>query len=227
MWHQILKRVSQFVEDDLQLSLINYQWMTVCATSLTTLLGIHRSSPGIRSLIEGVIWLWTVFFLSGLVHVGGEYMAIRQLLLNGGIFKFFMLQPVAIILERVLLPRTMGATSTRRGSHPPSIPIRVVGYFWVVLWFTWGFVPVIDVYLPTGLMTMKLLQDLVNVRFEVHCISLIKVLETDRRDALDCVARVSSRIATDSCLVRSVVYTKELMDTLRPQLVGFQSPLCH
>lgn len=99
-------------------------------------------------------------------------MATRQLLLNGGIFKFFMLQPVALILERILLPHVIGVTSTGKGSHSPPILLRIVGYCWVVLWFTWSFVHVIDVYLPTGILTTNPLQDLLKIRFEVQLISL-------------------------------------------------------
>ena len=91
--------------------------------------------------------------------------------MGGSGFKFFALQSVAIILEKVVIsgwthfnpPLDIDGGSDalskrderlRRGSEAksePSICLRYVGYAWVFLWFVWSLAFMIDPMVSSGM----------------------------------------------------------------------------
>ncbi|KAG7087168.1 hypothetical protein E1B28_013148 [Marasmius oreades] len=84
------------------------------------------------SFMNRLIQTLVAFFLSGVMHQTGEYMVAREhghgwWNEGGGSFRFFMLQPLAIVLEHCLL----GGKVSK-----PSIGWRIFGYLWVLLWFS-------------------------------------------------------------------------------------------
>ena len=123
VWHQMLRRVcmsnpSQFTPLTLSQILLRH------TTALTNMLGIRSKWA------QSVITLYVAFLVSGLIHLVGDYALLRDWHARNSIH-FFMLQALAISFEstvfRVL--RLVGVTI------PPFIS-RLVGYVWVLCWFT-------------------------------------------------------------------------------------------
>ena len=85
--------------------------------------------------------LYVAFFLSALLHFAGDFMFERRLVYYS--FKFFLLQPVAITFEilviqatkRILCQRGIELKLGRPGQRWGGAVVRVVGYCWVILWF--------------------------------------------------------------------------------------------
>ena len=89
------------------------------------------------------VFLNTVFLISGLVHIGGEYMMLGKLGL--GAFQFFLLQGLAVSLETIVcnvlsLSESSLARARKAALPTPKLWTRIVGYVWVLLWF-WWFLP--------------------------------------------------------------------------------------
>ncbi|KAJ3503305.1 hypothetical protein NMY22_g18295 [Coprinellus aureogranulatus] len=79
--------------------------------------------------VQWIVKLFLAFLISALIHFLGDYALLRDW--AGGSMKFFMLQPVAIVLEQCVIALWQ-ITAVRT---PPSVA-RVVGYLWVLCWFT-------------------------------------------------------------------------------------------
>ena len=82
-----------------------------------------------------------IFFISGLIHVGGEYMMLGRLGL--GAFRFVLLQGLAVsaetIVSNVLSLSGLSLVSPQKAALPaPKLLRRIVGYIWVLLWFWWS-----------------------------------------------------------------------------------------
>jgi hypothetical protein len=75
------------------------------------------------------VQLYTAFFLSGIVHWLGDYMLLGHW--GGYGLRFFMLQAVAIMCEDGVIAfasKVVGVNG--RG--------RLLGYFWVLMWFAYS-----------------------------------------------------------------------------------------
>jgi len=87
--------------------------------------------------------LYVVFFLSGLVHFGGDFIVEKRMVY--GSFNFSLLQAVAITFEDFVIyiaKRLLrwGGMELRPGGDDESwaeVVVRVIGYCWVTLWFCW------------------------------------------------------------------------------------------
>lgn len=80
------------------------------------------------------------FFLSAILHTGGDYAVHGSFEKSGRTFQFFLLQPAAILMEEIAIQgaRSVRSTSsTRIRVQIPELVWRGVGYLWVCLWFTW------------------------------------------------------------------------------------------
>lgn len=122
------------------------------------------------------------FFISALVHVGGDYMMLGKP--GTGPFWFFILQGLAVTLETVVSkllslpgsglaarkPRNAALSTSKDSAAPKSPPpmwTRVVGYVWVVSWFWWSLPFIVDpgilagAYGPHRGMTFEQLSELV------------------------------------------------------------------
>ncbi|KAJ3563863.1 hypothetical protein NP233_g8663 [Leucocoprinus birnbaumii] len=76
------------------------------------------------------IQLHLIFFLSGLIHLGAEFIVRGE----GGInfLVFFILQPWIITLEEIIQYLVTGTASSR--NRRPKLIWRLVGYVWVFCW---------------------------------------------------------------------------------------------
>jgi len=100
------------------------------------LLKLPRGSNG-----SSYIKLYIAFFLTGLFHFSGDFMLERRMVYYS--FKFFLLQAVAITFEdfvistaeRLLRRGGIEFKSGRVDESWAGTVVRVVGYFWVTLWF--------------------------------------------------------------------------------------------
>ncbi|KIJ91659.1 hypothetical protein K443DRAFT_685834 [Laccaria amethystina LaAM-08-1] len=93
------------------------------------------------------VFLNTVFLISGLVHVGGEYMMLGKLGL--GALRFFLLQGLAVSVETIVFNALSLSgwclASPRKAALPtPKLWTRIVGYIWVLLWFWWSLPFMVD-----------------------------------------------------------------------------------
>jgi hypothetical protein len=88
-----------------------------------------------------LVQLYTTFAVSALVHVGGEYPLVGYWTTRHA-FRFFLLQPVAVTVETLVLGD---------GKMPIRGLWRVLGYLWVLAWFTYTVPEWIDPLLRAGL----------------------------------------------------------------------------
>ncbi|RXW16096.1 hypothetical protein EST38_g9757 [Candolleomyces aberdarensis] len=79
--------------------------------------------------VRAFINLYTAFFISATIHYLGDYAVLKDW--TGGSMIFFMLQPVAITFE-ILVLRIVRAT----GIRVPRWLAKAAGYTWVLVWFT-------------------------------------------------------------------------------------------
>jgi hypothetical protein len=93
---------------------------------LTDLLGFKKGSSA-----SSYTQLYVAFFISGLIHSGGDMMV--DLKFTGASFPFFLAQAVCITLEDGII-----ALFKKSGVSVPSSLARWVGYLWVTLWFTYS-----------------------------------------------------------------------------------------
>ncbi|KAF5327683.1 hypothetical protein D9619_004301 [Psilocybe cf. subviscida] len=124
----------------------------IAFATLTTTKALRM--PPKNGPIQSAVWVVALFLFVALIHIGGEYMATKRLML-GGTVKFFMLQPVAIIFEQ-----TVGYLWTRRSPPPtkqkghttvPPLWVRCVGHIWVVLFYSWTLPFMMDPYAVGGI----------------------------------------------------------------------------
>ena len=85
--------------------------------------------------------LYVAFFLSGLLHFGGDFMIEKRIVYRS--FKFFLLQAVAITFEdfviyiakRFLRWKGIELKPGKDDESWAEAGVRIVGYCWVTLWF--------------------------------------------------------------------------------------------
>lgn len=75
--------------------------------------------------------LYTAFFISGLIHYFGDFMIIQNW--SGGSLIYFTSQACAITFEDAIQ-----GLVRRSGVKVPRALSRVVGYLWVVAWFSFA-----------------------------------------------------------------------------------------
>jgi hypothetical protein len=83
----------------------------------------------------------TAFFLSALIHTGGDYAVHGSFANSRPTFQFFLLQPVAILAEEIAI---RGARCALPARIVPELVWRGMGYLWVALWFGWCAPPWLD-----------------------------------------------------------------------------------
>ena len=84
------------------------------------------------------------FFISALIHTGGDYAVHGSFGKSRPTFQFFLLQPVAILAEEIAIRGARWALSARSRAAVPELVWRGVGYLWVGLWLTWSAPPWLD-----------------------------------------------------------------------------------
>lgn len=89
----------------------------------------------------------TAFFLSALIHTGGDYAIHGSFEKSWPTFQFFLLQPPAIVVEEIAV-RVF--PSARLHDMMPKMVWRGVGYLWVGLWFAWCAPPWLDTISAVG-----------------------------------------------------------------------------
>lgn len=115
-----------------------------------------------------IVQSMAAFFLSALVHTGGDYAIHRSFEKSGPTFQFFLLQPGAILIEEIAIRGARHICSlTHVRVRIPKLVWRGVGYLWVGLWFTWCTPPWLDTITGSGgnvrtkLIPLKMLEKLV------------------------------------------------------------------
>lgn len=84
-----------------------------------------------RSAASEFAILFTSFFLSGLIHYGGDYCMMSDLR-EVGPMVFFLLQAVGIVVESCAISLAMSL-----GVKKGNAFLRWMGYLWVLLWISW------------------------------------------------------------------------------------------
>ncbi|KAJ3576435.1 hypothetical protein NP233_g448 [Leucocoprinus birnbaumii] len=87
----------------------------------------HSSSSSSHRLLK----LYTVFILSGLIHMGAQFIVSGKW--STSFLFFFVLQPLGIAIEVVVHHFTMGLL---HGGEKLQWLWRLVGYVWVLIWMT-------------------------------------------------------------------------------------------
>ena len=149
-WHQLLRRVS-FINATTYLTHTDdtSQPLKSCTIFVVTeVLHCPRGKP-----YTAFVFLNTVFLISGLVHIGGEYMMLGKLGL--GAFQFFLLQGLAVSLETIVcnvlsLSESSLARARKAALPTPKLWTRIVGYVWVLFWFWWSLPFMVDSGIPAG-----------------------------------------------------------------------------
>jgi hypothetical protein len=143
-WHQLLRRVS-FINAITYLTHTDNtsQSLKSCAVFVVTKI-LHCP---IGKPYTAFVFLNTVFLISGLVHVGGEYMMLGRLGL--GALRFFLLEGLAVSVEMIVFNALSlsgwSLASPRKAALPtPKLWTRIVGYIWVLLWFWWSLPFMVD-----------------------------------------------------------------------------------
>ena len=88
--------------------------------------------------------LYVGFLMSGIIHSLGDYLAERRVVLRS--IKYFLLHAMAITFEdiviyvakRSLLLVGIKLTPGKLDGTRIGAIVRVVGYCWVILWFSWA-----------------------------------------------------------------------------------------
>lgn len=101
------------------------QFVTAHGTFLANVLGLPKGR------LRNYFSLYVAFTISGLIHYFGDYMIIQDW--SGGSLIYFTLQAVAITFED-------GAVGLvrRSGVKVPPILAKLIGYLWVVAWFSFA-----------------------------------------------------------------------------------------
>ncbi|KAF9497176.1 hypothetical protein BDN71DRAFT_643949 [Pleurotus eryngii] len=104
-----------------------------------------------RSTSAAIIKLYTSFFVSALIHAGGDYACLRhnsaaktRYFGGGGSIPFFLLQALAIHVESMAIAgfRTMERAWLDQGMRRGRKALKLIGYLWVWVWLTWT-VPIV------------------------------------------------------------------------------------
>ena len=112
------------------------------------------------TILSAYTQLYVSFLLSGIIHFGGDYLAERRVVLRS--IKYFLLQAVAITCEdiviyvakRSLLVVGIKLTPEKLDGTRVGAVVKVIGYCWVILWFSWAFPIWQDGLSVLGLSTM-------------------------------------------------------------------------
>ena len=100
------------------------------------------------------------FVISAAIHsLGGDYMLSSTVTIS---HKFFLSQPIAIALETLI-------SNASASWLPHVVWRRAIGYTWVVLWFSWSTIDMVDGLICEGIMREQLLPFSV-VRPLVECL---------------------------------------------------------
>ncbi|RXW19039.1 hypothetical protein EST38_g6808 [Candolleomyces aberdarensis] len=102
-----------------------HQFLTAHGTFFANVLGIPKGR--FRSYFS----LYVAFFISGLIHYFGDYKIIQNW--SGGSLIYFTLQAVAITFEDGVV-----GLVRRSGVKVPPVLAKLVGYLWVVAWFSFA-----------------------------------------------------------------------------------------
>jgi hypothetical protein len=108
---------------------------------LVRLLGLKKGS-----LSSKYLQLYLAFFISMILHEWNIFNVTRR---DGGEFWFFMSQPFAITAEDFLIwvyEEVFGEVKK------PSPALRMIGYLWVFVWFSYSLPPFIQGLLDAGIM---------------------------------------------------------------------------
>ncbi|KAF8332346.1 membrane bound O-acyl transferase family-domain-containing protein [Cantharellus anzutake] len=95
--------------------------------------------------------IWTTlvvaFIVSAAIHsLGGDYMAASRATIS---YKFYLSQPIAVALETLV--------SNATSSWLPHVSLRkAIGYVWVVFWFSWSTVDMLDGLMCQGMMRREM-----------------------------------------------------------------------
>lgn len=95
------------------------------------------------SIPSGIVQLFTAFIISGFIHQMADYSMLGNLF-EGGSFKFFILQPFAILFEETVI-----YLAGKMQINPCPTVSRCIGYLWVVSWFTFC-VPIMQIPMIRG-----------------------------------------------------------------------------
>ncbi|KAI1792380.1 membrane bound O-acyl transferase family-domain-containing protein [Ganoderma leucocontextum] len=117
-WHQLIRR-----------------HFSACGKAVSSTLGFKKGSNA-----SSYSKLYTAFFLSGLLHSFGD-LALGEPF--GKSMPFFLTNAVAITFEdaAISVARRLGvgsATKTKGKEGPPPRWVRVLGYTWVFVWFSYS-----------------------------------------------------------------------------------------
>ena len=99
------------------------------------------------TVVFGIVQMITAFFLSALIHTGGDYAIHGSFEKSWPTFQFFLLQPSAILIEEIAIRAFL---STRLHDQVPELVWRGAGYLWVGLWFAWCTPPWLDTISAAG-----------------------------------------------------------------------------
>jgi len=105
------------------------QFLAPLGKAMSTVLGFKPGTLG-----SSYTQLYVAFFLSGLVHTGGDIvLSFHNPAAPRSFFSmpFFLLQAFAITVEDILI------WMARRMGVKGSVWTRAVGYAWVTVWFGW------------------------------------------------------------------------------------------
>ena len=89
-----------------------------------------KRGTGLSAYVQAV----TAFFVSAIVHMAGDHSIHNT---YGPTLRFFLLQPVAIAFESVIIRVFWSFRFDSRIWRP-------VGYIWVYMWFSWCAPPWLD-----------------------------------------------------------------------------------
>lgn len=95
----------------------------------------------------GIFQAITAFFVSALIHTGGDYAIHGSFEKSRPTFQFFLLQPSAILIEEIAIRVIL---STRLDDLVPEPMWRGAGYLWVGSWFAWCAPPWLDTISAAG-----------------------------------------------------------------------------
>jgi len=109
-----------------------YRSFNAHATATSSWLGINQ-----KTIFSSFFNNWLVFLLSGIMH-GAVFWKLRAPSAWSRNLKYWLLQPVAFMLERVVQHYWGKARSSLRVQHSVlAFFERIVGYIWVFAWLIW------------------------------------------------------------------------------------------
>lgn len=94
--------------------------------------------------LDRFVHFFVAFVISSAIHGGADFMVSRSAPITRN---FFLYQPLGIGIELFA-----AWTSKRLGIPSPVWFGRLMGYTWVILWFTWCGIEPIDAMIQSGIM---------------------------------------------------------------------------